>query len=272
MAERSPDRAKYRRLRQIPGVESYEIPQLAEAFSSRGEFESLLDSKDAADSIHIAADASGMSEKRLMQLLALSLSERRDSLTDRWLARHWLDALFVAVLVAIVALPFASMAQRQQAQRTANALSSQPRVTSTREILPFVPLQASDLQVENSSSDNSDAMIERLVGRYATSIISEKATVSANQLSAYSAELGNDYIIRIELKQSPAVTVRSFPVNAKLILSSRDLPAVGTESQIRLLDLSDSTAILAVPAERMAAISDVLGSSDAWLYFSASEL
>ena len=258
---------------QIPGIQPSEVDLLGGSVSSRAAFEQLLDGKDPAAAVDDAVSSTGIEKSRMLELLAASLRQRGESLGGNWLSAHWFDLALASLLLILIALPVGGHLAELRVQHASEAARAAVTVVTAREVSPYIPLDREDIRILNGENTADEArLVDGLIGRYSRELLPASAPLSVSRLSASPVDLAGNVVIRIELTRQPAIELRSFPVRANLLLSAREGPAIGVETPIVLLDViaDGSAAVLAVPEDRIASISDLLGRSEAYLYFAGA--
>lgn len=222
--------------------------------------------KKAIDGIALET---GLTHEEIAHVLASSLKETGDQLTQSWISKHWPDLVVGAVLAFLIALPV--LGWKAEEEKKLENISSQqkPRIVATRVLPAYVPLTSDALRGENFKTKKDAAQgIEELVGHYPTELIDAGSTIATDSdtLSKNKVMLSNHSIIRVNLKSAAYGKVPFFPSPATLLLSARNTPASGEVFSIWLLKLDDGpTATIGIPDAQVPQLAKLIGSSDAYL-------
>jgi hypothetical protein len=258
------------RLGRVPGIEGPEVDRLKRKYPDQNALQAVLDDNSDSPPIQRVAKDANLDAKRVAELLGASLQQSADPLLSGWLDRHWADLLLIAGIVFLAMLPkFGTMVDPGKKARAA-AEAAKPHVIARRDLLPYMPLEAGDLQAMNaSSSEAGSKLVVGLTDRYPKQPIKKGQTIDAASLSEATAALKQFSVLRVGLKLKPVLEGRPLPSSANLLLSSRSTPPSGAVFPIQLLNVESDglTATVAVRDEHVAEAAKWVGNSDAFLSF-----
>lgn len=264
----------HHRLERIPDIEDDEVDRLLrQGYLDQIALQSALDNSNqgpAIPAILRIARTTNLDHKRVAELLGASLEQSSEPLTGGWLSKHWPDLFMVASILIILMLPVLGGMADAARKEDANQTEQQPHAIAMRDLVPYVPLEPSDLQSKNTkSSAEASKLIAGLTNRYPTQLIKAGTTVEAANLSKNTAKLTHFSVLRVSLKFKPALEGVFLPSFADLLLSARNSPQAGAVVSVELLNLDTDglTATVAVPDERVSDVAKWIGNSDAYLLF-----
>jgi len=201
-----------------------------------------------------------------IQEFASTVLKESQTLSKGWLRRHWFDIALLLILPAGWLL-FRYVSR----QNFPHGQSQQVVVSSRSELEAFRVIGPGDVSLEKVKTvAGSLSKLDDVVGHYPVEILSPKAVIKKDQISARnidSRELAGRHAVVVPIKLGPLAGSTKFPLRVLLLVSSRiagSKPLLIPDAYVLAAkDVNGTTyAMAAVTGEQAASLAAVLGNAD----------
>jgi hypothetical protein len=252
------------RLERVPGEWTSEIDALKQSYPSQSDLQAVLDDPSDDCITRLAAEKK-VNSKQLFLFLEASLAQTAAPLTSSWLSRHWVDLFLLASIIIFVMLPrLGPESESDKKARSAALAAMMPHAIAKRDLQPYVALQPSDVEAENTkSAHEKQNLLADYIGRVPLKVIRAGDTINTDQVT-------DSAKVRVTLKLKPALEGLTLPAPVELLFSNRGTPPTGELFSVALLSIDNDglTATVAIPEARLADVAKWIGNSDAYVSFS----
>jgi hypothetical protein len=263
---------RFRRLRAVLGADW--VSQLAAHYPDQEALQGTLDESAKTPAIERVAATGNWGRGGASKILGSSLAQSAEPVIGSWLAKHLADLLVCAAIPFLALLPTLGRLADRRAAHVSEQREKRPHVVAAHDLVPYVPLKASDMTALNVDSDaESGKLVDQFKGHYLKRALRSGQTVVTEVVSTRATSLDAHSAVRVTLKTRAATDGGRFPSPANLLLSARGGGGGGAAFNVAVLDVDSDglTAVVAVSDGDLQNVTTWLGNADAFLAFSLSK-